>query len=212
MHQTGSQMWSSLWRNGSEILLNRVEYYQFELQRITPKNIEIFPGDRISVHCVYNRKKDNDTRFGEASTDEMCIHYLFYYPRSNDNVCGFNYRNRSYTSCNNNFLNDIPNPSVKDPVRDINQRYFGRKNINYICKNDTKTSISTRTSSTIRSSTISSLNDNIDSSDYNRSQYMIYAIFGVVIIILIAIIVILAIRNCQLKKRTNYFDDYDLKI
>jgi len=211
MHQTGNTIWSNLWRNGKETLLNRVEYFQFALQQLTPKNTELLPGDRISVHCVYDRDPNTDTIFGKASTDEMCISYIFYYPRSHDNFCGYYNRNNiTMTVCNNTGLN-ITNPSVKDPIRDINQKDFGRKNnINYTCsseKTSTSTSSSTKSSSSSTSTSQISSNDNIDFGS-NTRQNIINTVFGGVVVILVVIIVVLAIKNWKLN-RVKYFVEND---
>jgi len=146
MHQRGRIMWSTLWRNGTETLINRVEYYQFELQQQTPTELTLLPGDRISVHCVYERDNKRETNFGPGSSEEMCIQYMAYYPKFSDGFCGFNYDKKlqtNYTMCNKQ-RKEMTNPSVRDPAVSLERR-FGRKSSNLQCiteiteiKNDKK--------------------------------------------------------------------------
>jgi len=80
MHKIGTIMWSSIWKDDKFISnINRVEYYGFDFQQQTTiNNMIINPGERISTHCVYQRKSDEDVGFGVDSFQEMCIHFLSY--------------------------------------------------------------------------------------------------------------------------------------
>eukprot|EP00959_Pyramimonas_sp_CCMP1952_P133711 2796058-Pyramimonas_sp.AAC.1 len=58
-----------------------------------PANFSIAHGDELTTTCTYNtpRPKDGEenTIFGLASKDEMCIDFVFYYPRVEDlQYCG----------------------------------------------------------------------------------------------------------------------------
>jgi len=141
MHQKGSMMWSTIWRNGKAIPFNRVEFYQFDLQQSTPKSIQLLPGDRISVHCVYEKDQNRDIKFGEASNEEMCIHYISYYPKlpKGGNTCAFFYSKNmghNVTYCNDKIQNS--NPSQLDPPGGLD-KVFGSKSPNYVCKNPANT-------------------------------------------------------------------------
>jgi hypothetical protein len=61
--------------------MNRVDFWDFGFQPGSLVNFTIEPGDRINTHCVYKERSTGPTRFDESSTDEMCIQYLFYYPK-----------------------------------------------------------------------------------------------------------------------------------
>jgi len=62
--------------------IGRIEYWSFDHQQTQYVNLTLLPGDRLNTHCVYDtRSKNSTTNFGVASTDEMCMHFLGYYPR-----------------------------------------------------------------------------------------------------------------------------------
>jgi len=83
MHQTGSQMWTTLYRNDTfEQVTNRIEYYSFDAQQQTRVNYTINPGDKLNVHCIYDTTgRTTPTFFGVESDDEMCMDFVSYYPR-----------------------------------------------------------------------------------------------------------------------------------
>jgi len=132
MHQVGSQIWSTQWRDGVQIAeIGRVEYWTFNHQQIEQVNVTIRPGDRLNTHCVYDtRSKSTKIDFGESSDEEMCMHFLSYYPRivsGNGEVfanCGR--AGPNYTLCGKadelNLLN-YPNPTLTDPPGGINRTY-----------------------------------------------------------------------------------------
>jgi len=82
MHEIGDRMWTTLYRDGANVgYTNRVEFFDFGFQQSTRVNYVIKPGDQLHTHCVYNsRNRVNDTRFGSASEDEMCMNFLTYWP------------------------------------------------------------------------------------------------------------------------------------
>jgi len=124
MHTTGSKFWSSHWRNGVQIgELGRVEFYDFDIQQTEIVNTVVMPGDRFNTHCIYNTaERENITMFGEASYEEMCMHFLAYYPRI------ITARNRTFsacgevagkTSCGDSWINVVANtvnPNNTDPA------------------------------------------------------------------------------------------------
>eukprot|EP01087_Luapelamoeba_hula_P007327 TRINITY_DN1793_c0_g1_i2.p2 TRINITY_DN1793_c0_g1~~TRINITY_DN1793_c0_g1_i2.p2 ORF type:complete len:283 (-),score=36.81 TRINITY_DN1793_c0_g1_i2:62-910(-) len=140
MHQTGARMWDTHWAaNASDPkgtlvgAVNSVYFYQFSMQQITyhsPPYI-IKRGDRLSVNCVYDTTgRRNPTEFGPSSDDEMCLHFLFYYPllfspMRNQNpysVCGsIQLANRTMsTLCGDlnisSWLPSVANPVYPDPL------------------------------------------------------------------------------------------------
>jgi len=126
MHQIGSRMFTTQWRNGEYLGdLNHADYYDFDFQQTTPMNKTIKRGDRLNTHCIYNSlRRQNPTKFASGSRDEMCIDFITYYPRMPDvKFCGharsdfqFDYL-RNYTLCGTTYeyVIDEFNPSVVDP-------------------------------------------------------------------------------------------------
>ncbi|RUP43016.1 copper type II ascorbate-dependent monooxygenase [Jimgerdemannia flammicorona] len=108
MHKYGRQMWSSITSLATDpdvvtttTDLDRTDFYEFEFQHVSHIHKVIKRGDRLNVHCVYDTSQNlfphmrpNDTKvsFGLASEDEMCIDYIYYYPRfpnqPDNSICG----------------------------------------------------------------------------------------------------------------------------
>jgi len=82
MHQVGNMVWSTVHRDGKQLPdLSRIEYWDFNFQDSFSINRVLHPGDRINTNCIYNTtSKTTPTRFGSASSDEMCLEFLMYYP------------------------------------------------------------------------------------------------------------------------------------
>jgi dopamine beta-monooxygenase len=128
MHQLGSQMWTTQWR-GNELVaeIGRIEYWAFDHQQIQFVNFTIRPGDRLNTHCVFDtRSKNTTTKFGFTSSDEMCIHFLGYYPRAPQGTLSCGYGAPNYTACVDEFLH-YHSPTVLDPKGGAN-RTFGVSN------------------------------------------------------------------------------------
>ncbi|KAL5491375.1 hypothetical protein EMCRGX_G016654 [Ephydatia muelleri] len=66
--------------------------YDFNFQQFTtlPYSVTVLPGDLLEVDCIYNTASRNNLSFGgEATTDEMCLSFVTYYPRIDNFVaCG----------------------------------------------------------------------------------------------------------------------------
>ena len=58
-----------------------LEFYNFNFQPFTPRNIVAKPGDTLVTDCYYNT--DGGVNFGIGTEDEMCIDFITYYPRGN---------------------------------------------------------------------------------------------------------------------------------
>jgi len=116
MHFIGQKIWTNIWRDNQFYTeLNDVEYYSYNFQQATDVDVIIKPGDRMNTHCIFDSSsRSAPTVFDIASTDEMCMDFLFYWPKINDlSFCGYYYDNE--TVCGMNFI-DIPNPKVTDPT------------------------------------------------------------------------------------------------
>ena len=65
--------------------------YDFNFQQFTmlPYSVTVLPGDLLEVDCIYNTASRNNLSFGgEATTDEMCLSFVTYYPRTDFVTCG----------------------------------------------------------------------------------------------------------------------------
>eukprot|EP00455_Lapot_gusevi_P017065 TRINITY_DN189_c0_g1_i17.p1 TRINITY_DN189_c0_g1~~TRINITY_DN189_c0_g1_i17.p1 ORF type:complete len:543 (-),score=171.13 TRINITY_DN189_c0_g1_i17:145-1773(-) len=83
MHAIGNQIWTTQSR-GNQLLgtRNRIDYWDFGFQNTVPVNYVIRPGDRLNVHCVYDRRTATaNVNFGPSSAEEMCMDFIWYYPR-----------------------------------------------------------------------------------------------------------------------------------
>lgn len=81
MHEIGKSGFSWIHRGDEKILLNRIEYYAFSNQHAIAVNITLKAGDRINTNCVWDSSaRQNPTQIAVASSDEMCMEFLTYYP------------------------------------------------------------------------------------------------------------------------------------
>lgn len=84
MHGSGASAYNQQFRNGQLIRTGRAEYYEFDQQSVhlvVQEPFQVFPGDSFRTTCAYSNFDVKGRRFGHQSSDEMCIAYLFYYPR-----------------------------------------------------------------------------------------------------------------------------------
>jgi dopamine beta-monooxygenase len=82
MHQVGAMMHTRFkFPNGSQ-LTRSVEYYSFATQQNSEFAPFVVPrGTAMDTTCWYKIAPGGDkVQFGLASTEEMCIHFLYYYP------------------------------------------------------------------------------------------------------------------------------------
>ena len=55
--------------------------------RIDPP-VVLQPGDELKMNCKFKTKTKNDiTFFGESTSDEMCLVFFAYYPKTNFRSC-----------------------------------------------------------------------------------------------------------------------------
>ncbi|KAL7988509.1 hypothetical protein Chor_007428 [Crotalus horridus] len=90
-HLAGRGLRGVQYRNGKQLrVLCEDNKYDFNLQetRDLKKTIIFKPGDEFLVECNYQTTDRTDTVFGGPSTlNEMCLLFLFYYPRNNISSC-----------------------------------------------------------------------------------------------------------------------------
>ena len=83
MHQTGVSMRNELIRSGEVVHVAQVDYFNFDQQGsflVQQKPFRVLPGDAWRTTCTY--RATNDTVFGYSSQEEMCVGFIFYYPRT----------------------------------------------------------------------------------------------------------------------------------
>ncbi|XP_054157733.1 dopamine beta-hydroxylase-like [Oppia nitens] len=90
-HLTGTRVWTRHIRGGVELTeINRDNHYSPHFQEIRKlkQQVTIFPGDVLINTCRFDtRGRVNMTLGGHAITDEMCVNYLHYYPKTQLEVC-----------------------------------------------------------------------------------------------------------------------------
>ncbi|XP_007950965.1 putative DBH-like monooxygenase protein 2 [Orycteropus afer afer] len=90
-HLAGRSLQAVQYRNGSQLrTICKDDSYDFNLQetRDLPARVEIKPGDELLVECHYQTLDRESLTFGGPSTiNEMCLIFLFYYPRNNISSC-----------------------------------------------------------------------------------------------------------------------------
>ncbi|XP_069014865.1 DBH-like monooxygenase protein 2 homolog [Embiotoca jacksoni] len=104
-HLAGRKVRVGHFRNGKqEGFLGLDENYNFEMQQtVNLGNVRtIQQGDEITVECTYNTSNRNEiTKFGLGTTDEMCLAFIFYYPAIKIKSC-ISHPNTTYLSNNRN--------------------------------------------------------------------------------------------------------------
>ncbi len=83
MHSFGKRMWINHMDENLNMLgvLDKVEHWDFNFQRLSPVSRVIKPGDSLFVHADFDTSKwPRAVRFGTGSLDEMAMSFLFYYP------------------------------------------------------------------------------------------------------------------------------------
>ncbi len=120
-------MFTNQYRDGKLLQTTlRTDFYQFNNQLTSPVNYIIKKGDSLETYCIYDTtKRTTETIFGHGSNDEMCMDFLFYYPKAIDSKgeeivpCGgitlFNGAANG-TICGNTVRLDQPNPSLMIPL------------------------------------------------------------------------------------------------
>nr|XP_012623515.1 putative DBH-like monooxygenase protein 2 isoform X1 [Microcebus murinus] len=90
-HLAGRALQAVQYRNGTQLqTICKDDSYDFNLQetRDLPARVVIKPGDELLVECHYQTLDRDSLTFGGPSTiNEMCLIFLFYYPRNNISSC-----------------------------------------------------------------------------------------------------------------------------
>ncbi len=93
-HLIGRSFYSKLVRNKKEIAwIGNNKYFDFNYQytNFLQEEVVVQKGDEISISCVYNTEKIQNgfTVGGLGTHDEMCIDFIWYYPRNKDYAACF---------------------------------------------------------------------------------------------------------------------------
>lgn len=84
-HLQGRATWTKHIRNGVELPeIARDDHYDFNFQdiQVLRKEAHVKPGDDLIHFCKYQTMdRDKLVRAGISTTEEMCLNYMFYYPR-----------------------------------------------------------------------------------------------------------------------------------
>lgn len=90
-HLAGVASWTEHVREGRLLgELQRDNHYSphFQEIRLLPRPVHVAPGDALIHYCLYDTtKRKNITLGGYATSDEMCVTYLHYYPKIDLEVC-----------------------------------------------------------------------------------------------------------------------------
>ena len=90
MHATGTRIANEQLRSGEVVRSSSIEVWEFDQNGNPPiqeDNFQIQPGDSFRTSCFY--RGEVNTTFGLGSANEMCISYLYYYPRKSLEVENF---------------------------------------------------------------------------------------------------------------------------
>ena len=88
-HEIAKTLWTNHYRDGKLLGdLNREEHFEFETQRFVAGDWQVLPGDELEVHCDYENQTGETVRGGAASSEEMCLNFMLYYPSTSYEFCG----------------------------------------------------------------------------------------------------------------------------
>jgi len=108
MHAVGATMLTEFYGPDDTLLgTHEAEYYSFETQHTAfmKESIVVPPGSHLVTTCTFDTP--STVEFSLASTDEMCIHFLLYYP-AQDHVLG--------TICGQEICGGLDSVSVPETV------------------------------------------------------------------------------------------------
>jgi hypothetical protein len=92
MHAVGKKIWLTRTAGAEVSVVDARQYWNFGFQDTPAINATVSPGDKLNLHCVYDSSLySSAVSFGLASSNEMCMAFLFYYPAMNVNFCGYQY-------------------------------------------------------------------------------------------------------------------------
>ncbi|KAF6259531.1 PHM/PNGase F domain-containing protein [Scenedesmus sp. NREL 46B-D3] len=104
MHSLGTSIITRRFRNGTELSpLAQLRMFDYAFQANTPINPEartLLPGDMLTLQCTFDStSRRNLTRSGPATADEMCFHWLSYYPAQEGMGLCFSFGDRPFAVC-----------------------------------------------------------------------------------------------------------------
>eukprot|EP00190_Bangiopsis_sp_CCMP1999_P001695 CAMPEP_0198732180 /NCGR_PEP_ID=MMETSP1475-20131203/34256_1 /TAXON_ID= ORGANISM="Unidentified sp., Strain CCMP1999" /NCGR_SAMPLE_ID=MMETSP1475 /ASSEMBLY_ACC=CAM_ASM_001111 /LENGTH=769 /DNA_ID=CAMNT_0044495245 /DNA_START=147 /DNA_END=2456 /DNA_ORIENTATION=- len=84
MHNLGRTAWTNHYDKDQNFkgTLSKRDFWDggFQLQSAVD-NVIVKPGDSLEVSCIYDLSKVETANFGPATSDEMCMDFLVYYPK-----------------------------------------------------------------------------------------------------------------------------------
>jgi len=90
-HMASHVLWTQHIRKGTELpMINSDYHFTTHWQEIRPLNqmVNVLPGDTLITTCVYDTlKREKVTLGGLGITDEMCVNYIHYFPKTDLEVC-----------------------------------------------------------------------------------------------------------------------------
>ena len=126
MHSTGKQTITTHWRGDKRLPdLGRTDFFNFNFQTTMLKHATIMPGDSLRTSCTFKQRSDRETKFRDGSSDEMCVQFVYVWPRPPISYCGFA---RGKTTCGSGLSN--PTKVDDDSVRVTT---FGKKPSALVC-------------------------------------------------------------------------------
>lgn len=101
-HLTGIRVWTRHIREAAELpLLNQDNHYSQHFQeiRLLKQPVHLLPGDALINMCRYRTTaRHNVTLGGYAISEEMCVNYMHYYPKTDLEVCKSSIDTRSLSA------------------------------------------------------------------------------------------------------------------
>ena len=80
----GVRVVNEQFRDGEKVREGSLEVWEFDQQGnavVLQQPFQIEPGDSFRTSCYYRESGSTGTKFGLGSDEEMCIAFMFYYPR-----------------------------------------------------------------------------------------------------------------------------------
>ncbi|GAU92099.1 hypothetical protein RvY_04227 [Ramazzottius varieornatus] len=101
MHTRGRSAVARHFRGSQEITPPIVKNMNFDFNYQTSQAVQptrkFLPGDRAVLECTFSTVNETQPVFGGESTrEEMCLVFLFYYPKVDLNMCGSRYKVEKY--------------------------------------------------------------------------------------------------------------------
>jgi len=126
MHSTGKQTITTHWRGENRLPdIGRTDFFNFNFQTTMLKDATILPGDSLRTSCTFQQRSNRETKFNDASSDEMCVQFVYVWPRPPISNCGFA---KGKTTCGSL----LSNPTVVDDDS-VRVTLFGQKPSVLVC-------------------------------------------------------------------------------